>query len=352
MKKPSRRSHFKATSPSCIEVQQLEPKQLLTGVVSVSVSSAGDVSIVGDNADNEVYVAVNAGTISVVGLNGTSIKAGNQTATEATVPRPASIRDLKVSLKGGDDVLNVALWSAVIVDRHISVDTGSGDDLVAITSENSRLVRVRGDVNINTGNGSDAVAIVDNVKVGQASTPTEVRAIANDSRTRLSQVIRVGNDININTGDNDDAVLLGGVEAFRDINIQSGFGNGDVLGVSNVRAGRNMKLTWGDANALRNVTVAGKLSVDSGTGDDSFLVENLAAREVSVNLGSGSDTLAIGTGVRANVSAKISGGSGSDNIVSLSAIAGAKISSFEGDTVDADAILDDVLTGLLDAGLV
>jgi hypothetical protein len=231
------------------------------------------------------------------------------------------------------------------------VHTGSGNDVVLVESSGG-LIKAGGSVSIDTGSGNDAVAVYDSVKFGNVNNVADLQAIPNDTANANSQNIRVGKDINVRTGTGNDMVGLLGVEAKRDIHIHSGLGHGDVVGMSNVRAGRNMRLTWGDDNAFRNIKVGGKLTIRSGTGDDRFLVENLTASVADVNLGPGRDQLAIGTGVTITKKATISGGAGKDNIVSASPLNGAKIRSFEGQSVNSQDIIDDLFADLMAAGLV
>jgi hypothetical protein len=108
-------------------------------------------------------------------------------------------------------------------------------------------------------------------------------------------------------------------------------------------------LTYGEDNALRNVTVVGKLTVDSGTGNDHFAVSNMKAESVDINSGSGKDQLLIGPGVVVT-SGKVDGGSGGNKILSAVALpAGVKVKSFSGAlaAAEGDKIIADVFSELL-----
>lgn len=358
---------------SAIEVQQLESKQLLTGVVTLAISGSNDVSITGDSSANDIDVTIQNGQLSVVGNAGTLIRFGGNAAVAAinnvTVP---GIRDLNVDLKGGDDNIYVEVGSALTIGRNVNVSTGSGSDYVevygnaALTVNGSlrvstgsgddivdlgtdgALMTVKGNAVVDTGSGKDAVAIIDYEKLGAANTAAEFQAIPNDSNTVDAQQIRIGRNLTIRTGSDNDAVGIVGVQVGRDAEIHSGFGHGDIVGITNMRVGRNLNLIYGDDNAMTDVTVGGKLKVRSGTGDDRFAASDIRASVIDVNLGSGNDQLAIGAGVTAS-RATINGGTGRDNIIGPVA-AGAKVKSFEGNAVDL-TILDDVLGGLAEAGL-
>lgn len=354
MLKRTRRNPVLVSQSAPIEIQQLEPRQLLTGQVTVSISKAGDIELVGDKHHNDISVEINANTISLVGNNGTSIKSGNQIVAPGVplnVPKPAVVRDVRVNLKGGNDHVHVTANAAVTVTRNIKVDTGAGNDNLTLET-NGAVISVGGSVSVRTGSGNDVVAVVDSLKFAGADTSAELKAIANDTAVADSQRIRVGKDIEIHTGGGNDTVALLGVEAKRNVKLNSGPGTSDVVGISNVRAGKNLTLIAGEDNALRNITVGGKATIRGRAGNNRFVIENATASVANVNLGGGQDQLAIGTGVTVTKKATIRGGAGNDNLVSLSVLAGAKIRSFEGNTVNADAILDDVIADIVLAGIV
>jgi hypothetical protein len=118
------------------------------------------------------------------------------------------------------------------------------------------------------------------------------------------------------------------------------------------------------------IDVKGSVSIATGAGNDAITVvdfdkfgialtstdlfrsiENDTAAAGNQNLRIGQD-LHIGMGVTVTGKATIRGGLGTDNIASASPIAGAKVKGFEGTTVNADAILDDIIDDLISAGLV
>jgi hypothetical protein len=355
MRTRHRRNAAVAASGAPLEIQQLETRQLLTGQVAVSISKAGDVSIVGDGKANDVYIGIHSNEIELGSDSGTTFRANGKVIPAGTrVPLPGSgtIRNLTVNLKGGDDSIEVFADAAVTVAGNIRVNTGAGNDQVYVSTD-SHVIDVKGSVSIATGAGNDALTVVDFDKFGIALTSADLfRTIENDTAAAGNQNLRIGKDLHIGMGGGNDVVALLGVETKRDVRIHSGLGQSDITILSNIRAGRNLSLISGDDTALRNVTVGRKLTVSSGAGNDRVLVENLTAAVANVHLGGGKDQLAIGTGVTVTGKATIRGGLGTDNIASASPIAGAKVKGFEGTTVNADAILDDIIDDLISAGLV
>lgn len=341
-------------SVSPLEIQQLEPRTLLTGTVTLALSAAGDISVTGDSKDNNVTVEVDSGGIHVTGLSGTSLRYGKMihaAGDTVTLPMASVIRDLRVDMKGGNDTLTIADSAGINIGRNVEISTGAGNDKVVI-STNGGQINVGNDLSINTGPGNDAVGLADAEKFAGVTDAATLLAVADDTGTEMSQQIRVGRDLNITTGGGNDTVGVAGVEAGRNANLNTGAGRGDILGVSNLRAGRNLDLNLGDTNALQNVTVAGTIKVRSGASNDRFVVDRIHAGSVDVNLQGGNDQLAIGADVVVTGRVNINGGAGKNSLDSMTSLSGATVRNFKGTSVDSMAILDTVLAAIAAEGLI
>ena len=369
-----RRRTVTNSQPCFVEAQQLESKQLLTGVVTLAITGA-NISAVGDSSANELDIQIGAANnITVAGQADTVLKdatTGLVIANGTVFAMPANT-NISVDLKGGDDVLDVNVNAAftannvkintgsgnddvylqafdtLTVNGSITVDSGAGQDDVLVYAFGGRI-DVKGSVSVDTGAGDDNVGFVDNVKTPFPITAAAFIAINNDSTTTGNQTINVAKNLNISTGNGNDSVGLLGVEVKGNLKIHSGFGHGDNVGVSNVRVGGNMDLIYGDTNAISNVTVVGRLKADSGTGDDTFALSNVKAGQIDIDLGSGRDQIAL-SGVTSVSKGKIRGGSGKDQIVGSVGMAGAKVTMFQGNAVDP-AIVDNVLDDLIAKGI-
>jgi hypothetical protein len=376
-----RRNARSARVLNSAEIQVLETKSLPTGTVTVSLSGSGDLYIRGDNNPNELEVQVFGGQLSVTGLNNTLIKLGNAApAANISVPVPAVLRDVKIDLRGGDDVLSLTSVDALDVERNLDINTGSGNDEVEIFAENTLSVGrnawiyteggndivslntlaggsfvIGRDAEIKTGSGEDAVALVDRDRFSGVTNTADLLAVPNNTATAGAQSIRAGRDLKISTqGDNDKIAVLG-AEAGRDFSILSGFGRGDVLGVSNLRAGRDLTLNDGDENVLQNVTVVRTLSINSGNGNDRFAIDRVNVRNLNIQLGSGNDQLSLGANVTVTSQAKINGNGGQNKYLkSGTALAGAKIKNMRGvlTLAESNDILDDAVASLVNSGLI
>ncbi len=375
-RKAARRRSGERATVSVLVSESLESRELLAGVVGVSVSSAGDLTVVGDNDSNQVVLQVTAGGIRITGLSGTRLRFQNQTfnaGVPLSLPSGLNVRDISVSLRGGDDSMSAEVDSALTVGRNVSIhtangnddllvsatarlsvngwldiSTGAGDDSVGILADDA-TIRVAGSAWIFTGEGNDNVFIGDAAILDSIGTTDEVLAIPNNSGTAAAQAIQFGRDLWVNTGADGDAAALAGVAVQRDATINTGGGRVDNLGITNLWIGRNLTLNYGDDNAIQNVTVNGNLTVRSGGSNDRFAVDRIMVRgDVDIDLGGGNDSMALGASVTAMKKVRISGGAGRDNLLSLTTTPGATIRQFEGTTVDFEAIVDSVFQTLAD----
>src|SRR5712691_7956756 len=55
------------------DIQELEPRALLAGAVSVVTTRFGDLQITGDQSNDELHVTIDAAGLTIEGLNGTTI---------------------------------------------------------------------------------------------------------------------------------------------------------------------------------------------------------------------------------------------------------------------------------------
>lgn len=368
------------------EVQTLEPRALLAGVVNVAISKAGNVTITGDSKDNAVTVNVDADGVSIIGFDGTKIKFDGETSdageevqlTDGDAEIPGK---LTVNMKGGDDSLVLAVTAAASVDKGVSIDMGTGDDFAGLFVEGAALT-VTGTLSIKTGSGSDEVFVTtgvdgsilvegsttidtgagsstDNVLVGNDALIDELAALTEDSTvddlpadtSGDPQSIVIEGSLTVKTQSGDDNVGLVGVTVEKNATLDTGLGD-DVLAVVNVGVGGNLKLTYGDLNSLLNVTVGGKLTGDSGTGDDQFAVHNLTINgNVDLKLGSGNDKLAVGAFTVGEdvTSVKLNGGTGTDSLTPDDIDITPDPKSFENDNADLAEIFTNTLGAFFNA---
>lgn len=325
------------------EVQSLESRQLLTGTVNVSVSRSGDISLIGDRSDNVVFVEISGGNLqlSSQSSNGTRFKtAGQPAASSLTVPLPASIRSLNISLGGGNDELWTTIESNLTIARDARVDMGagndvaylevidsvvsigqdfrvelgSGDDTGSIWMEDGGRITVGRDLIANTGSGVDDFSIIDSDLLNGADTPQELGSITDNTAQANSQWLQIRRDLKIDLGAGDDVLAVIGAETLRDVSVNGAAGT-DTIGLSNLRTGRNLGLFNGEDHALQNMTIGGTLTGRTGTGADRAVVQNVNLGRLDVNLGSGNDKLVIGANVAIRSGGLIDGAGGSNSVL-------------------------------------
>lgn len=390
MKTYNRRSRAPRVQAVQAEVQELEPKQLLTGTVTVSVNADDDITMLGDTASNDVLVRTNlAGQISVTGRNGTSIKFGNTTTPAGTAVNlgVASLRDFTASFGDGNDILETRLRAVATLNaRTVSINMGAGADTLILDDNNSNVgpgglnlsgnmlvwteggndfvrldiykhLAVAGSMGINTGAGNDRISIYDQTKFNINSNTTagarnELLAVPNDTGAAGNQRIRVGLDINLFPEIGADSVLMLGVESGRDILVDMNDSGGDVFLANNVRSGRNFGIANADLHALNNIWVVGFFGIQSGAGDDKVALSNMnVGQNMDITLGGGDDRIAIGQNVQVSGWVLVDGGAGYDYVSSQSNFAVVNYNNFEAGGANYLGILDSVIGVLLNRGM-
>lgn len=366
-KSPNRRRH---TRRSCCPalIQPLESRQLLaaaitdqslntlpeiqpavmptaSGIVSVSISRAGDLSIAGDSNGNFVAVQFSVEGVTVSGWStGTLVRInGQQPSDSVSVPltNTSAIRSVSISLGGGDDTLRLQFKSDLTISRDLAVNLGPGADFIDIgleqanlrisqdllldmagghdrgvinTWSTSTLVTGR-DISIRGGAGDDTLFVHahNTVAADQLSSPALFRQLTDNTATAQSQPVRARRDLLVDLGAGDDALTLLAAEAGRDGTISLGTGQ-DVLTASNLRSARSLRVSDAEAVALQNITATIQLAVRGTAAADKLDLERITATRIDVDLAAGNDRLSLGENLTVRTFAVIEGGTGTNRI--------------------------------------
>ncbi|MFN5974369.1 MAG: hypothetical protein ACK48U_07980 [Planctomyces sp.] len=366
-KSPNRRRH---TRRSCCPalIQPLESRQLLaaaitdqslntlpeiqpavmptaSGIVSVSISRAGDLSIAGDSNGNFVAVQFSVEGVTVSGWStGTLVRInGQQPSDSVSVPltNTSAIRSVSISLGGGDDTLRLQFKSDLTISRDLAVNLGPGADFIDIgleqanlrisqdllldmagghdrgvinTWSTSTLVTGR-DISIRGGAGDDTLFVHahNTVAADQLSSPALFRQLIDNTATTQSQPVRARRDLLVDLGAGDDALTLLAAEAGRDGTISLGTGQ-DVVTASNLRSARSLRLSDAEAVALQNITAIIQLAVRGTAAADKLDLERITATRIDVDLAAGNDRLSLGETLTVRTFAVIEGGTGTNRI--------------------------------------
>lgn len=231
-------------------VESLEQRKLLAGNVSVAVNSAGDLTVTGDNEENRLTVIVfpEQNEIQISPDDNSTAINGHLPGTDVTLNiGRENFRDLKINMRGGDDVF--AIGSNGAQYRKAIARAGSGNDTIVISDS-----KFSGNVSISLGSGN----------------PTNQPFI--DQIARLSTSVVDGNFKTTGSRTKDLITV-----SFSTIN-----------GRTNIRTGS------GSDSVSHSATVyGGAASSNTGSGGDRVTVSGVTALDQwTVSGGSGEDTLA------------------------------------------------------------
>ncbi|MFM7073196.1 MAG: hypothetical protein ACKO38_15525 [Planctomycetota bacterium] len=171
---------------------------------------------------------------------------------------------MAVVTRDGDDEVYTAIEAvgATKVGRFLSIDTGAGADIVAVTGE------VGSSLSITTGDGDDEISVVE----------TKVDA-----------------SVTINSGSGNDTVEVTDLDVARIFQAYLGTGNDGLTG-TNWKVGSSVQIDAGAGNdevSLSEIEVERYFTVLLGSGDDSLMIEKSKAMSLYIVGGSGNDTAEI-----------------------------------------------------------
>jgi len=332
-------------------IERLESRQLLAGVVNMTVNGAGDLILNGDGQDNRIEITMqpmDGEFIGVVnGLDGTTIRFQGQDAFQQLfeiVPdsaRGETQRDIRVSLRGGDDQLEINPWIGAVglglnVGRNLRVDLGTGNDQfsyqgsggfeqdfqgVTVTAPQTIVI---GDMTVFGRGGDDLVdvdliTVVERLRVNTGSSDTVSLAPggdmvlmddiiagsadfiggANNTLMELDGLV-VGANLRMTGSGGTDWLSFRSAVVFGDVRVDLGSGIQDALFVGDGRLMGDLDVTGAGGSqfvhfvqATENLNVAGETDIRLGSGDDLVSVSSLGTRgfqgRFTARMGGGDD---------------------------------------------------------------
>jgi hypothetical protein len=287
-------------------VDCLEPRLVLSGNVTATIDRNGDISLVGDNLNNDLRIERISD--SVARLSGSSTKINNAYRHFDFNPN----HNISISLGGGPDTLTVQGTSVAAPLRFTSAVVDGGDGADRLTVNN---VYTTGTMSFNMGGGvagaDEEFARISGSNLGSLSFRTDRTAPARfgpagrDNLYLTSCTIRGnvalfgGNSLNefyLNS-----TLVQGSVQAsMGNETDQTSFmtdyfasSNSIIVGSLNVNTGEG----WGRVNLIK--TKADRINVSMGTsGRDELWLYNTTAREIAVDGGAGGADVIMGVGNR------------------------------------------------------
>ncbi len=290
------------------DVESLETRQLLAGNVAMSINGAGDLRLNGDSQDNHVEISmavVNGEFVGEVrGLAGTTIQFNGQQATthqfelaESQFGTPASVRDVRVSLGGGDDNLRIVPWLGAVsrgfnVGRDLRVNLGTGDDTFEYRGAGGTEINIDG----------LPVFLADTYVVGDA----RIAGQSGNDTLEFNQLTAFGS-LDVLSGAADGARAFDASDLI-EINDSAGLAGASIVG--------GARATEIKIDGLG--TDEGDLVIRGGGGHDDLLLDRLVSGgDTRLDLGSGvalREILVLGNS-RLNSDLDITGGGGSQRVI-------------------------------------
>ena len=265
-----------------LQFEQLEDRFALAGNVLAALSASGDLSLRGDSSINDISLSTDAlGRVVIEGTAGsnTTVTLNGQTNTHA-------ILDLSGILGGSLRNVSINSGTALTVpgsQEHIDLGL-SGADRIAVDGLN-----ITGKLSI-SGSGAGVVTLADSTVGGK----TDIRFGTGVSSLDAATQLKIGSVIHLAGS------TLGVSGAARsDVNVVTS-STRDTVSIDLVIAGRDVNISTGaDADTISlglgaSVTVGGRLNVNAGLGDDVVSLDGLdVAGRTSLDVGSGNDSLTV-----------------------------------------------------------
>lgn len=297
------RKNRRARAPS---IERLEQRAFLAGNVTASVTN-GDLMLRGDDRGNS-FALYSTGPSSVRVMHWGM---GDTTTINGVgfVDFNGVTRDIRIDLRGGDDVARVGLaFPGLTVGRDVRVQGGEGRDMIFLNT-----ARVAGNVNIDGGNGNDDVGLSQS-EVGGGLTLT---GGAGTEFYTLNDT-RIGRAANINLGAEADTFNFDSTEFVASLTVDGGEGNNHFLTTrSNIRGALSLRCRGGlDTWDFQEFVVGSNVTVDLGAGDDRVASHDASTFRGNVNLmmGGGNDTVQL-LRIEAGGNVALNLGGGDDTVV-------------------------------------
>jgi hypothetical protein len=244
---------------------------MLAGDVFVFMDRGGNLQIIGDNRSNGIQIDRFGDTV-VQGIDaGGSATRINGVANGLVEFEVVGEGDIKVHLRGGNDIVQVGTRSDdVNVPDDLEIDTGHGNDEVLITGDTN----IGDDLEIDSGSGADLVDV---------------------------RNVDVADDMMIKTSSGDDVVKLLAVR---------------IVGSTRVNTGDGADRIYTNFDA----TFGGSLRIDTGRGDDFLqLTHSRFEGRVRVMMGAGNDGLCIENSTFNSEDTRFDGGRGASDTWAINA---------------------------------
>jgi hypothetical protein len=281
-------------------LESLESRLPLAGNVTAELSG-GQLTILGDSADNDIVVVQSGDTVTITGNAGTTIN-GAPAAAFTT----SGLEKAEFKMESGDDhlfLINVDPSGDVVVEM------GDGNDIAEASN-----VDAGANFTIKSGKGDDLVGVANSSAGGDMNVEFEGKA------TLFLTRLNVTKNLSVDTDGDDQISIDGVITVGEDLTVSTGKGNdvvtvADLVTAAPVSVGKSLRIDTDRGNDrvnLVDVVVGEDIYVNTGKGNDTATLTDVSSgKSLSVNTDDGNDRVTA-TNVSAAVDAIFAGGAGFD----------------------------------------
>jgi hypothetical protein len=189
-----------ATRRAVLAVQTLEGREVPAGNVVASLSGAGLLTLVGDNASNALTIRVTGASVTVTGNAGTTVNG------QASVTAAAVVRGVQATMNGGDDAVRIDPAANLLLSGPVTVNLGPGNNTLGLLTA-GRLTL--GSLSVTGGTGNDLVTVAGGAGRGNLITGAAQISLGDGANVVALGRLGVGSAVSITTGAGADTLAVG-----------------------------------------------------------------------------------------------------------------------------------------------
>jgi hypothetical protein len=237
------------------------------GDVQATMSSSGNLKIIGDDNSNQIIVTNNgSGNIRVEGID-TTIN-GETGATDFTSTTGDVVDGkLDINLKRGDNYVEI---DDIAVTRNLQLKFAHGDNTIGIFN-----TTVSGNASLRTGNGDNFIAIAGAVGGTWINNKLTIKTGKGDDKIEITECVAVGGKTEIKTLSGNDVINLRG-NYFGPLTLDTGKGNDNLYISQYINSNRVNILLGNDDDMILFASTSnlmGQVTINGGKGVD-FLIRD------------------------------------------------------------------------------
>lgn len=238
------------------------------GDVRATMSSSGNLKIIGDNRGNQIMVTHNgSGKIRVEGMPGTTVNDGVEGWDFPDTYSETISGKLDIILKGGDNYVEI---KDIAVTGSLQLKFGHGDNTIGIFN-----TTVLDDALLRMGHGDNFIAIAGDTWIDDKLT---INTSKGNDGIEIAECVYIYGKTMIKTHSGHDVINLRG-DYFGPLTLDAGSDN-DELYISQYTNGNRVKIFLGNDDDMilfaSTASLTGRVTINGGKGDDTIIYDDLA----------------------------------------------------------------------------